>query len=128
MHVQQTVPLLFVTDIVRSCAFYCDGLGFEISNRASAPGGVLAWCWLSHGGASLMLQQAEADDPPTEVRGKGVVFYFLCDNADAMYQSVTQRGVSATEPAVAFYGMKQTYVTDPDGYELCFESPVDSVC
>jgi hypothetical protein len=30
-------------------------------------------------------------------------------------------GIEAREPAVAPYGMKQLYLKDPDGYELCFQ-------
>ncbi len=122
MKVERTVPLLVVSDIARSREFYCDGLGFETANRAETKG-VLTWCWLEHsGGAALMLQQECDEDPPAAQRGKGIVFYFLCDDADAVYREITERGVTATEPAVAFYGMNQTFVTDPDGYELCFEN------
>ena len=32
-------------------------------------------------------------------------------------------GVNVKEPRVAPYGMKQLYVTDPDGYVLCFQWP-----
>jgi hypothetical protein len=31
--------------------------------------------------------------------------------------------VPADPPKVAPYGMKQLYVTDPDGYILCFQWP-----
>ena len=70
-----------------------------------------------------MLQQACDADPPAAARGKGVTFYFICEDADVVYQEITQRGIKATNPTVAVYGMKQTFVTDPDGYHLCFENP-----
>ncbi|MEE9280774.1 MAG: hypothetical protein V3V67_11420 [Myxococcota bacterium] len=41
----------------------------------------------------------------------------------AVYRETTSRGVHATKPETAFYGMNQTLATDPDGYVLCFESP-----
>ena len=72
-----------------------------------------------------MLQQACESDPPPGTTGKGVVFYFICEDAEAIYRQITDRGVKATPPAVTFYGMKQTYVTDPDGYKLCFENPTE---
>jgi hypothetical protein len=28
---------------------------------------------------------------------------------------------------IVFYGMKQVLVKDPDGYELCFESPAEGL-
>lgn len=126
MKVQQTVPLLFVSDIINSRKFYGDGLGFEITERWE-PDGQLAWCWLKHGGAALMLQQAGEDDPPAGTRGKGVTFYFICEDAEAVYREISERGIKAGKPTVAFYGMKQTFVTDPDGYELCFENPTGRV-
>ena len=117
MKVQQTTPLLFVTDIIKSLEFYCDGLGFDMTQKWE-PDGQLAWCWLQHGGAALMLQKACKEDPPPGTRGKGVTFYFICEDAEVVYRELTERGVRATAPTVAFYGMKQTFVTDPDGYEV----------
>jgi uncharacterized glyoxalase superfamily protein PhnB len=122
MNVRQTAPLLFVSNIVESRRFYCDGLGFEVTQKWE-PEGQLAWCWLQHGGAALMLQQACENDPPAGARGKGVTFYFICEDAEVVYRELTDRGITATEPTVAFYGMNQTFVTDVDGYELCFENP-----
>src|ERR1700727_1374682 len=58
-NVTAVVPLLMVTDMERSLAFYVDGLGFTIQNRLVADGRLL-WCWMSLGGAALMLQEAVA--------------------------------------------------------------------
>ena len=124
MKLERTVPLLMVSEIERSREFYCDGLGFDIANKWE-PDGILAWCWVEQGGAALMLQQAGDEDPPPETCGKGVTFYFICDDADVVYGELQSRGVQATKPAVAFYGMNQTFVTDPDGYRLCFENQTD---
>lgn len=57
--VTAVVPLLMVTSMERSLAFYLDGLGFTIQNRW-VPEGHLRWCWMSLGGAALMLQEIEA--------------------------------------------------------------------
>jgi len=121
MKVQETVPLL-VADINESRKFYCDGLGFLMAQKWDQEG-QLAWCRLQHGGAALMLQQSGDDGPPAETRGSGVCFYFICADADVVYREITERGIVASKPVVAFYGMNQTYITDPDGYELCFENP-----
>lgn len=72
-----------------------------------------------------MLQQEGEDDPPLAVRGAGVTFYFICEDATSLYEQLTDRGIEATPPRVEFYGMNQTFVNDPDGYELCFENPVE---
>ena len=122
MRLQQTVPLLLVSNIAQSNSFYCDRLGFE-STRTWEPQGELNWCWLQHDDAALMLQQANEEDPPPTAWGKGMTLFFICDDVDALFSTVSERGAVATEPADAFYGMRQTFVTDPDGYQLCFEQP-----
>ena len=123
---QQTVPLLVVSEIERSRSFYVDGLGFEVIHQWR-PQGALAWCWLTHGDAALMLQQACDEDPPSTTWGQGVAFYFLCDDVPQVYDLLRERGIAATPPKVAFYGMEQTFLRDPDGYQLCFENQVGSV-
>ncbi|MEX0725712.1 MAG: VOC family protein [Planctomycetaceae bacterium] len=121
MPLHQTVPLLVVTDLAASRKFYCTGLGFTMTNSAEQHGEIF-WCWLQSGNAAIMLQQECNEDPPGSTRGKGVTFYFLCDDADAVCREITARGVAASKPVVADYGMNQTFVTDPDGYALCFEN------
>ena len=122
---KETVPLLVVSDILSSSHFYTGKLGFEMTQHWEQDHR-LAWCWLQWGTASLMLQQECESDPPAEERGKGVTLYFICDDATALYEEITRRSVQATKPEVSFYGMNQTYVTDPDGYLLCFENLVES--
>jgi uncharacterized glyoxalase superfamily protein PhnB len=118
--VRELVPLLFVLDIASSVEFYRDRLGFEMT-ASWEPEGRLAWCRLQRGGSAVMLQLACDEDGPAEGRGRGVGFFFTCDDADALFQEFTQRGLAVAPPAVAFYGMKQVFVRDPDGYELCFQ-------
>jgi len=42
---------------------------------------------------------------------------------DAAYAHLLARGVAVKETKVAHYGMRQFYVSDPDGYNLCFPWP-----
>lgn len=120
--VNDLIPLLFVEDIGRSLAFYRDQLGFSMVEKWE-PDGKLAWCRLSRGGATLMLQQANDEDGPAAGRGRGIGFYFLCDDAVAVHAEFTAAGLTLAPPAVAFYGMQQLYLKDPDGYDLCFQNP-----
>jgi len=122
---RQLWPLLFVQDLDRSIAFYRDRLGFDVVAHDSINDRIY-WCRLERGGASLMLQQAEAEDGPAAGRGHGVAFYFVCNDADAFHAEFTARGLSLEPPSVAHYGMKQLFVPEPDGYDICFESPTDA--
>ena len=52
--------------------------------------------------------------------------YFACDDVDAAHAELRARGVATREPFVTGYGMKQVYLKDPDGYEICLQQPVDA--
>lgn len=119
----ELTPLLIVAEMPRSLGFYRDQLGFRITQDWSHDGR-LAWCRLERDGVSLMLQQACDEDGPAEGRGRGVGFYFACTDADAEYEQLQTLGVTVAPPQVAFYGMNQLFLKDPDGYELCFQNPV----
>ena len=122
MSLQTIWPLVNVTDMERSLAFYRDGLGFEMVASWEGPHGV-AWCRLKRGPVSLMLQIAEGEVPPP-VEGQAAELYILCDDARALHAEFTARGIHATEPETMVYDMLQFRVTDPDGYPLWFENPV----
>jgi hypothetical protein len=59
-------------------------------------------------------------------RGRGVTFYFVCDDANAMYAELSSRGLKLDPPRMAHYGMNQLFVPEPNGYALCFESAVSN--
>jgi glyoxylase I family protein len=124
--VRDLIPLLFVQNLEQSVHFYCETLGFELA-ESWAPDGTLGWCRVKRGGASVMLQLACEEDGPPEGRGRGVGFYFLCDDANRLYEELDAKGFDVDPPRVAFYGMNQLYLRDPDGYELCFQNPTDEV-
>jgi glyoxylase I family protein len=46
------------------------------------------------------------------------------NSADGAYATLRECGIAAKEPKIVYYGMKQVYVTDPDGYTLCFQWPI----
>jgi uncharacterized glyoxalase superfamily protein PhnB len=123
--VRQLKPLIAVSDIQRSIDFYRDRLGFTLTRQAENEGKIF-WCSMERGGSAIMLQQAEDEDGPAESRGRGVRFYFICDDADTIYAELKSRGLQLGPPTVAYYGMKQVIVPEPDGYYVCFESALAS--
>jgi glyoxylase I family protein len=125
--VRGIAPLLQVFDMPTSIAFYCERLGFEIV-ATSRPGPVFGWALLRLNGLELMLNTAYEDDSrpaapdPARIAAHGDTgIYFGCPDVDGAYAHLREKGVDAKPPRVAPYGMKQLYVTDPDGYELCFQ-------
>ena len=120
-NVKQAVPFFRVADMAVSLAFYVDGLGFAIDKRWD-DGGVVRWCWLTLGGASIMLQQAPH---PQGAVGAGVTLYFICADAVAIWRRAVATGLEASRPQVG-NGMWVTELTDPDGYHVAFESLTDA--
>jgi lactoylglutathione lyase len=127
MHVNEVVPFFAVKDVEKSVAFYIDGIGFAFRDKWVVHD-ELRWCHLQLGEASLMLQQfpTEGHDSRqfSDNKGEGVSLNFFCDDAVAFYRDFRSRGIDASEPRVG-NRMWVTHVTDPDGYDLFFESPTD---
>lgn len=71
-----------------------------------------------------MLQQHETEDGSLEGLGHGVSFYYVCDDADAIYHELAVKGFTLNPPVTAEYGMRQVFIPEPDGYTICFESPL----
>jgi glyoxylase I family protein len=123
------VPLLQVFDMPAALGFYRDILGFEVVNTSGA-GDDSDWVWLRRGDIDLMLNTAyEADARPATPDPRRSAFhadtglFFSCRALDDVYSHLKDRGVRLDPPKTAPYGMRQLYVTDPDGYVLCFQWP-----
>jgi glyoxylase I family protein len=132
IQIRGMTPLLQVFDMPASVHFYCDLLGFEIVNTDGKPAPGFDWVWLRLDGADLMLNtRYEADDRPAAPDPARVAshddigLFFSCPDVDAAYAHLRDNGVNARAPNVAPYGMKQMYLTDPDGYALCFQWPAN---
>jgi glyoxylase I family protein len=130
IEVESVCALLQVFDMPASVHFYRDVLGFEIVETSKREGDQFDWGWLRLNNASLMLNTAyEQEYRPAEPDAARVAshrdtcLYFGCPDVDAAYRHLREHGIDADEPKVAPYGMKQLYVVDPDGYNLCFQWP-----
>ncbi len=120
-------PLVAVFDMPTSMRFYRDVLGFEIVEQ-SRPGEVFDWVWLRLGEAHLMLNTAYESEfrPPTPDAARIAAhedtgLYISCPDVDGAYRHLVEHGIEAEPPKVAPYGMKQLYLRDPDGYNICFQ-------
>ena len=131
LKVEGMAPLLQVFDMSASLAFYRDVLGFE-RVEDSGRGDDSDWVWLRLDGVDLMLNTAyEAEhrpphpDPARAAAHEDTGLFFGCRDVDAAYAYLLSKGLNPEPPKVAPYGMKQLYVTDPDGYALCFQWSAD---
>lgn len=125
-------PLISVFDMPTSLRFYRDVLGFEVVQN-SGDGDSSSWIWLRLNGCDLMLNdQYEPGRVPTEPPAErtkwhhDTCLYFGCADPDAAYEYLKSKGVDLRPPSTAPYGMKQLYLHDPDGYNLCFQCPAEA--
>ena len=131
IEVRGVCALLQVFDMPASVHFYRDVLGFEIVETSPREGDHFDWGWLRLADADLMLNTAyEQEYRPAQPDAARVAahrdtcLYFSCPNVNAAYRHLREHGVEVEEPKDAPYGMKQLYVSDPDGYNLCFQWPI----
>lgn len=130
IEVQGVCALLQVFDMPASVRFYRDVLGFEVVQTSPRDGDQFDWGLLRLNGAEVMLNTAYEQeyrpaqpDPARVSAHRDTCLYFACPDVDSAYRHLRSHGIDVQEPKVAPYGMKQLYVTDPDGYHLCFQWP-----
>ena len=126
-NIEQTVPFFHVRNIENSVRFYTEGLAFQMKKQWT-PGGKLRWCWLERDSAAIMLQEfaTEGHDsrPPLNNPGQSVRISYQCTDALALSREFSSRGIRASQPQVG-NNMWVTFINDPGGYRLEFESPTD---
>lgn len=128
LEIRGMAPLLEVFDMPTSIAFYCDVLGFKVHATDGKPLPNNDWVWLQREDVHLMLNTAyESDHRPADpdatriAAHHDVCLYFGCPDVDGAYAYLCEKRLNLKPPAIAPYGMKQLYVLDPDGYNLCFQ-------
>lgn len=121
-------PLIQVFNMPRALGFYRDILGFEVVSD-SGNGDDSSWVWLRKQGVDLMLNDqyepgSVPSAPPTErTKWHGdTCLYFGCPDPDAAYEFLKSKNIDLAPPIVTSYGMRQLYVSDPDGYNICFQT------
>lgn len=137
---------LTVADLKTSLAFYRDRLGFELRECWPSEQEPM-WASLLLDRQSVMFGQAmpaaaclemhaknpvaakfwsrHADAFAKHPHGVGVNLYLQVEDVDAYHERITQNGVKPELPPTSqFYGLRDTVVTDPDGYVLTFYTPI----
>jgi catechol 2,3-dioxygenase-like lactoylglutathione lyase family enzyme len=110
-------PVLFVSNMDASLAFYVDRLGFAESWRHAESGQTIV-AQVARETCELILSAQEPDKI-----GRGRMFVSLDpDVLDAVRAELAGRGVVITD---GHWGYRLMIVRDPDGNELYFPYPAD---
>jgi len=119
------VPLLLVTSMERSFAFYIEGFGFTLKNKSSPDSpSKIRWAWLTLGTAHLMLQEPHDLTKLTSSSiGNGVSFYIQCMDALDIYRALLTRNITPSREPQVGNGNWEIFYTDPDGYKINLASP-----
>lgn len=120
MKLTALIPMLSVSDLKRSIAFYRDQLGFHVINVFGEP--EPKWCMIGRDDIKLMLNEpprAEMDTLPPHAKNFQV-YYFYPNDVAALHAGWRRDNLPVTELRVTLYGMKEFELRDPDGYWLWF--------
>jgi len=133
LEIQGLTPLIQVYDMPKSVRFYSSVLGFDVVSHSpvyAIEDGVelFHWCLLRREGTELMLNTAydEGERPPLrdtlrDLSHGDTGLYFVCPDLDAAYAHVQSLGVPCAPPKTAWYGMRQLFFRDPDGYGITLQ-------
>ncbi|MDO8980814.1 MAG: VOC family protein [Afipia sp.] len=120
MKLTALVPMLSVSDLTRSIAFYRDRLGFHVINVFGDP--EPKWSMIGRDDIKLMLNEPpreEMDTLPPHAKNFQV-YYFYPDDVAALHATWKDDDLAVTDLRVTAYGMKEFELRDPDGYWLWF--------
>ena len=130
MALNHLIPMLNVSDIHASLAFYREALGFEV---VSDPQAIDAWRWatIRSGTTELMLAQTEtgpgleqSPDPHADMRWPAI-WYFYPDDVPSLYARIVEQGFKPTPMLITIYGMREFSLQVPDGHLLSFGEDAD---
>ena len=133
---KQLTPNLAVEDVARSVRFYTEILGFEIKmcvdTDKKAIGNILkegvnyVWANVMHGDVGIMFQQKINFESDLGIKanpiGATVSFYIEVEDAETLYATLKDKTPIHKKLDTTWYGAKEFYICDPDGYILGFSS------
>ncbi|UOY06846.1 VOC family protein [Muricauda sp. SCSIO 64092] len=135
MKANKLTPNLEVTNIRETIAFYQSVLGFSLVmavpetqdgiEQTLAEAKEYVYALVRKDSVEMMFQRTDSfkEDVPLAKdlsMGASVSFYMEIDGLDRFYEQIKGRGLHPTELKTAWYGMREFYLTDNNGYILGF--------
>ena len=123
-HVKKLTPNLVVSNVERSVAFYCDTLGFTLTQKVpdQSP---LVFATVQSGDVEIFLNAPEpaiAEYPAFKSRpiGGTLTLFMEVEGISELHGALAGR-VSVVMPLERkWYGVTEFAITDPDGYVITF--------
>jgi predicted enzyme related to lactoylglutathione lyase len=118
-------PVLLVSDLERSVAYYRDRLGFDTELYGDPPN----FASVGRDNATILL--ALTDEPERIVPHWHVVenmwnVYIRVDDVDRLYAEIQERGAPIDYTIYdAPHGFREFGVQDPDGHDIAFGQPLE---
>lgn len=114
----QCVPFLQVKNAQKSCAFYCDLLGFQKDWEYQPEPGLPCFISISRGEIRLFL----TEDPESAF---GALVYCYVEDVDHLYQNLVVQGVELEwSPTDTPWQTREMQIQDLDGNKLRFGSEI----
>jgi uncharacterized glyoxalase superfamily protein PhnB len=135
MNLKAFSPNFSVSDVRESVAFYKENFGFDLVMAVPfsqdsidtdfIEGKEYVYAMVSKNGVNLMFQRDDSfcDDVVLAEGckiGASVSFYFDIENLDELYESLQNKKLDMTEIKTTWYGQREFYLKDNNGYILCF--------
>lgn len=119
-NLHRAIPVLQITDAERSCAFYCDQLGFKKDWEHQFEPGFPRFVSVTRGNITLFL----TEHPESAA---GALIYLVVDDASALaHEFKANNAVLEQEPLSQPWGMREFQIKDPDGNRLRFGQDTDA--
>ena len=110
-------PVLLVSDLDRSVAYYRDQLGFTVDWEHRFAPGLPVFMSLVRDGMQIYLSEHSGD---CQVGG---LVHFVIPDVDAWHAEFAQRGAEIAEAPNNDLGFRNMTIKDPDGNQLRFMEP-----
>ena len=135
MKVNKLTPNFEVKNIKETVQFYESVLGFSLVitvpetqngiEQSFSDGKEYVYALVSKDKVEMMFQRTDSFKKDIEMAkdlpfGASVSFYMEVDGLDSFYNDIKNKVKEITEPKIAWYGMKEFYTKDSNGYILGF--------
>ena len=123
-HVKKLTPNLVVSNVERSVAFYCDVLGFALTQKVpdQSP---LVFATVQSGDVEIFLNAPEpaiAEYPAFKSRpiGGTLTLFMEVEGIKSLHEALAGRVTVVMPLERKWYGVTEFAIVDPDGYVITF--------